>query len=246
MNKVRCKKLAAVSAAIHLSIQSNSNYSYNDALKVYKATVAKSGTANQNINDRQVREQNQGRGGQGFVSGFGRGYSSESGRDGRGYSGRGKYQQQVPKTVGGSRFLNLRVGTRIEYHLSIAYPPEVLSKFSSEEKDMLEHDWANGTVPQVPARGGYGGSRGYNSGGRGSYGSGQGGYSNKQKIQQLEQQVWDQQSQSQVYRQSQQSDQVPDQVDTGSQSKKGDTRSRISQVTIQEGSIMRGRSDQAR
>ena len=92
MNKVRCEKLKAVSAAITVSIQSNPNYSYNDALKVYKSAVAKSGTANQNINDRQVREQNQGRGGQGrFGRGFGRGYSSRRGRDGngRGYSGRG-------------------------------------------------------------------------------------------------------------------------------------------------------------
>ena len=46
MNKVKCEKLSAVSAAIHVSIQSNPHYSYNDALKVYKATVAKSGTAN--------------------------------------------------------------------------------------------------------------------------------------------------------------------------------------------------------
>ena len=76
MNKVRCKKLKAVSAAITVSIQSNPNYSYNDALKVYKATVSKSGTTSQNINDRQVREQNQGRGGSAFGRGFGRGFGN--------------------------------------------------------------------------------------------------------------------------------------------------------------------------
>ena len=73
------------------------------------------------------------------------------------------------------------------------------------------------------------------------YGSGRGGYSNKRKIQQLEQQVWDLQSQSQSQDYRHQPDQVPDQVDTRSQS-----RSRVSQVTTQEGSIMGGRSEQAR
>lgn len=58
MSKVKCEK-PMVSAAITVAIQSNPNYSYSDAVKVFKLIVVKSGTATQNINDRQVREQNQ-------------------------------------------------------------------------------------------------------------------------------------------------------------------------------------------
>ena len=96
---------------------------------------------------------------------------------------------------------------------------------------MLEHDWANGTVTRAPARGGYGGGRGYN--GCGGYQTS--GYQ-KQKIQQLEQEVWELRSQT--------SEQVPEHVNT--QSGSGNTRSQVSKVTIQEGSIMGGQSDQSR
>ena len=239
VDRVGDDKLAAVSAAILVAICNNPNYSYNDALKSYKATVVKSGTANQSINERQVREQNQGRGGpgRGFGRGSGRGRYSGRRRDGRGYTNySGNDYQYIPRTIDGSKFLTLSDGTRIEYHPNIHYSTEILNKFSSEERDTLERDKANGTVSLPPRYGG----------GRGGYGSGRGGYSNKRKIQQLEQQVSDlqSQSQSQDYRQP---NQVPDQVDTGSQPGRGqDNRSRISQVTTQEGSIMGGRSDQAR
>ena len=230
MDRVKDDKLAAVSAAILVAISNNPNYSYNDALKSYKATVAKSGTANQSINERQVKEQNQGRGGRGgrgFGRGSGRGRYSGRGRDnGRGYTNySGNDYQYIPRTIDGSKFLTLSDGTRIEYHPKIHYSTEILNKFSSEERDTLERDKANGTVSLPPRYSGYG--------------SGRGGYSNKRKIQQLEQQVWDLQSQSQ-------SQQVPDQVDTGQSGRGQDNRSRISQVTTQEGSIMGGRSDQAR
>ena len=236
MDKVRCDKLAAVSAAITVAIQSNPDYSYADALKVYKSTVAKSGSASQSMNsDRQIREQNQNSSGQGYGRGFGRGpgrgFYSGRGRDGRGrgrgYSGRGNYQH-VPKTVDGSRFFNLTDGTRIEYHPLIDYPQEIFDKFTKEEKEMLEHDRANGTVTPA-SRGG----RGY-GGGRGGYGSHRGYPSNKRKIQQLEQQVWELQSRAA----SQGSETVPEHVENSA-------RSHISEVT-QERSIMGGRAEQAR
>ena len=93
---------------------------------------------------------------------------------------------------------------------------------------MLQNDRANGTV--TPGRG-HGGGRGY--GGRG------GGYSdNKRKIQKLDQEVWELRSQA--------SQQVTEHVDT--QPGRGNTNaiSSVSQVTNNEGSIIGGRSDQAR
>ena len=239
MDRVKDDKLAVVSAAIRVAISNNPNYSYNDALKSYKATVVKSGTANQSINERQVREQNQGRGGpgRGFGRGSGRGRYSGRRRDGRGYTNySGNDYQYIPRTIDGSKFLTLSDGTRIEYHPNIHYSTEILNKFSSEERDTLERDKANGTVSLPPRIWWWP---------RWLW-QWPGGYSNKRKIQQLEQQVSDlqSQSQSQDYRQP---NQVPDQVDTGSQPGRGqDNRSRISQVTTQEGSIVGGRSDQAR
>ena len=136
MSKVKCEK-PMVSAAITVAIQSNPNYSYSDAVKVFKLIVVKSGTATQNINDRQVREQNQD-----WNWGFGRGYYYGRGRDG---SGRGNYQH-VPTTVDGSWFFNLTDGTQIKYHPLIDYPSDIFNKFTLEEKSMLEQNRANGTV----------------------------------------------------------------------------------------------------
>ena len=191
-------------AAIHVAIGTVTGYSYNDALRAYKTSIAKSGSS-QITNDREVKEQNQGRGrgGRGgFGRGSGRGYSGR-GRDGivrgRGYSERGRgdyYQTNVPKTVDGSVFFNLSDGTtRIEYHPDIDYPPDIYNKFTSEQKDMLDNDRANETVTPSPSN---------------SYGGGSSGGYNKQKIQQLEQQVWDLQSQSQP-RDYRQSSQAPEQ-----------------------------------
>ena len=48
MMKVKCDSLKAVTAARTVRIQSDpSNYTYAMALKIYKAEVGKSGTANQ-------------------------------------------------------------------------------------------------------------------------------------------------------------------------------------------------------
>ena len=91
---------------------------------------------------------------------------------------------------------------------------------------MLKYDRANGTVSP-------------------SYKNNYGGLSNKRKIQQvnqdLQQQVWDLQSQVQSQSLPPQfpASQVPAQVDNTA-------RSQISQVTLQEGSVMGGRADQAR
>ena len=105
---------------------------------------------------------------------------------------------------------------------------------------MLENDQANGTVTPAPDRRGYSGySGGWGYSGCSGYQNG--GYQ-KRKNQQLEQEVWE--LRSQASEQVTEHKHVLDQVDTGSQSGRGDTRSRISQVTIQEGSIMSGRSDQ--
>ena len=93
---------------------------------------------------------------------------------------------------------------------------------------MLQNDPVNGTV--TPGRG-HGGRRCY--GGRGD------GYSdNKQKIQKLEQEVWELRSQS--------SQQVPKHVDTQPGRGNPNARSSVSQVTNNEGSIIGSRSDQAR
>ena len=93
---------------------------------------------------------------------------------------------------------------------------------------MLQKDRANGTV--TPGRG-HGGGRGY--GGRG------GGHSdNKRKIQQLNQEVWE--------LRPQESQQVPKYVDTQPGRGNPNARSSVSQVTNNEGSIIGGRSDQAR
>ena len=219
LDVVNCNKLVATTAAIHVAIGTSSAYSYKDAIRAYKTEVAKNNATAPN--QREVKEQSQGgrgrgRGGRGY--GRGRGYgSSGRGRDGRGYSGRD--YQNVPKTVDGSTFFNLSDGTRIEYHPSIDFPPETYSKFTSEQKDMLTYDRANGTVsPNLK--------------------NGFGGHSSKRKIQQLEQQNWDLQSQLQSPPQVPEQ-QIPAQVGNS-------TASQVSQVTQQEGSVMGGRADQAR
>ena len=81
MTIVKCDSLSAVTAAIIVRIQSNPNYTYAMALKVYKSEVGKSGMANQNRNNWHVREQNQGWGGRGFRQ-FGRDFGG-----GRGWGG---------------------------------------------------------------------------------------------------------------------------------------------------------------
>ena len=93
---------------------------------------------------------------------------------------------------------------------------------------MLQNDRTNGTV--TTGRGHVGG-RGY--GGRG------GGQSdNKRKIKQLEQEVWE--LRSQAYQQE------PEHVDTQPGRGNPNEISSVSQVTNNEGSIIGGRSDQAR
>ena len=239
MTKVKCDSLNAVTAAITVALQGNPKYTYAMALKVYKAEVGKYRTSGKIRPNRQIREQNQGRGrgfgwsgkgfGRGRGRGGGRGYSGrgrDSGR-GRGYPGRGELKL-IHRTVDGSRFFNLSDGTRIEYHPSITYPPHIFNKFSREEREMLQNYRANGTV--TPGNG-YGRGRGY--GGRG------GGYSdNKQKIQQLEQEVWE--LRSKAYQQ------VPERVDTHPVTGNPNARSSVSQVTNNAGSIIGGRSDQAK
>ena len=127
-------------------------------------------------------------------------------------------------------FITLEEGTKIEYHPEKSYPDWLFSKFSRNEKTMLQNDRKNGTITpkQYNGNGGRGQGNG-RGGGRGYGGRGNGGYnnSNKRRIEQLEQTIDDMQSQR-----------VPDQVDT--------QRSGISQVTTTGGSIMGGRADQSR
>ena len=127
----------------------------------------------------------------------------------------------------GSRIITLSEGTKIKYHPNLTFSPEIRNKFSGEERAMLREDQATETVtPGRGGRGGGGGGQGY---------SGRGGYQ-KRKIEQLEQQVWELRSQA--------SEQVPEHVDT--QPGRGNTGSLVSQVTINEGSFIGGRSDQAK
>ena len=199
-------------------------YTYEYALASYKAEILKLKPADPN--QREIKEVKRpwARGGrEGTLRGF-RGRGSGRGRDsGRGgYSGPGR-DQSVPKTVDGSIFFFLSDGTRIEYHPEVSFSDEILSKFTSEQRDMLIYDRAHGTIS--PSR-----ENGY-------------GNHNKRKIQQinqeLQQQVWDLQSQSLPPPPPYPASQVPAQVDNAS-------RSQISQVTLQEGSVMGGRADQAR
>ena len=62
MTKVKCDSLNAVTTALTVAIQGNPKYTYEMALKVYKAEVGKSGTSGQMRNNLQIREQNQDRG----------------------------------------------------------------------------------------------------------------------------------------------------------------------------------------
>jgi hypothetical protein len=229
-DKIKCDELVQVNAALQVAISSNPNYTYEDAMAVYRA-------ASSNLkpkSSRQIKEQNrgQGRGGRG---GSGRGFRGRGGPGrGRGRdSGRGRGDSQhIEKTTNGSVFIYLDEGTKIEYHPDITYPTYILNKFNNKERNMLENDRANGTVtPYGGGRGGgrgrgRGGGRGY--GGRGYGGRGNGGFnSTKRKIEQLEQAIDDMRSQG-----------VPDQVDA--------QRSGISQVTTTGGSVMGGRADQSR
>jgi hypothetical protein len=224
-DKIKCDELVQVNAALQVAISSNPNYTYEDAMAVYRAASANLKPKS----SRQIKEQNrgQGRGGRGGSGrgfrGRGRGYGRGRGNSG----GRGFGPQQ---TIDGSVFMTLEEGTRIEYHPEKTFPDHIFQKFSRSEKQMLENDRKNKTITPkrdfAGSRGrgnGRGGGRGY---GRG-YGRGNGGYgSTKRKIEQLEQAIDDMRSQG-----------VPDQVEQ---------RSAISQVTTTGGSVMGGRADQSR
>ena len=214
LNKIKCENLARTTVAIEALVEENGNYDYNKAIRLYKNAVAKFASR---TNEREVKEQNQGRGRGGRnIGGRGRGSYSGRGRHGRGrggYSGRSEFPNNVPKTVDGSTFFNLSDGTRIEYHPSIEYSPEVYNKFSKEEKDMLYNDRANGTV------------------------EGRVSYSNKRKIQEFD-------SLQQQNLQSESQTQDPEQ--SPADSRNSSAKSQVSQVTMSEGgSIMGGRVDQA-
>ena len=227
-NKIQCPKMAAISAAIQVAITAGGSYLYENAMASYKAEVSKHRTAEPSQRkvaaiDRRpwLRGGRGGRGGNGNgFRGRGSGRGRENGGRGR-YSGRGNFQE-VPKTVDNSIFFFLGDGTRIEYHPEVTFSDEIFAKFTSKQRDMLQYDRAHGTIS--PAR--------------------ENGYGNhtKRKIQQinqeLQQQVWDLQSQS-LPPPPPPASQVPAQVDNAS-------RSQISQVTLQEGSVMGGRADQAR
>ena len=96
--------------------------------------------------------------------------------------------QYILQAVDGSRFFNLCGKTRIEYHPSIDYPPQIFQKFSVDEKAMLYRDSEQVGFTPSRGRGNGGGNKGYRSNNEYS--------NNKRKIQQLEQKVWELRSQA--------------------------------------------------